>query len=135
MQISHQGRQVGRISAAEQPGVVVGVDHHLDLGALASIEKRLDVVLHVGEGPPLWRPECDRACARASEAERDLECDGCRRQREELVEVGLGRFAAPEDRVEESHAPTLPHVVSPDDAAVQAWDLAEVTPLSYDAPE
>src|SRR5271166_5986189 len=92
---------------ADQPVEAVGVFGHLDrqaaLLARAQVEQFLHVLLDVGEGPALDRAEADGAGSSGLESGSRVQRDRRRRQREQIVQLGLDRLGPAQQRVEKTH--------------------------------
>src|SRR5580693_6441405 len=102
---------VGHVRA-DQPGESVGVLGHLDRQAAllpgVHVEQLLDFLLHVGEGPALDRAEAHRAGTGGLETGSGVERDRRRRQREQVIQLGLDGLGPAEQRVEKTHERPYP---------------------------
>ena len=93
MHVGDQRSDVGRVGAADQPGEAEVVHPALDLRAAVDRQQVGRLLLREAGGATLGRPVADRRRLPVGvKPERGLERDGRRRDREEVVEVGLARL-------------------------------------------
>src|SRR5439155_11859952 len=77
-----------------------------------ALEQLLDVVVDLRELAGRHRLEDDRANTGRLEPAPDVECDGCRRQREQPVACRALQLLAPEQDVAEAHYGFVPGSIS-----------------------
>lgn len=97
------GPGVPGTAAQHQPGVAVLVGDGFDPGPAVGVEQVGDLALQGGERLPLGGPERHRPRPRRRETGGGLQRHGGRRQREEPVEIGLGRLGTAQQGAEEAH--------------------------------